>query len=81
MVTTISHKIEKPFTAKFIGAEEKVLLELTNTTGEVLKSVGILSIFLKDQGTPGGAPSRSHMKFDATKSVKPKEKAILSHKT
>ena len=77
----MSQKIEKPFTARFIGAEEKVLLELTNMTDEVLKSVEILSIFLKDQWTPGGGPSRSHMKFDVTKSVKPKEKAILSHKT
>ena len=77
----MSHKINKPFTARFIDAEEKVLLELTNTTDEVLKSVEILSIVLKDQGTPGGGPSRSHIKFDDTKSVKPKEKAVLSHRT
>lgn len=75
------HKIEKPFTARFIGARERVLLELTNTTGEVLRGVEILSIFLKDQGPPGGVPSRSRIKFDDTKSVKPKEKAILSHET
>ena len=74
------HKIEKPFTARFIGAPESVLLELTNTTGEVLRGVEILSFFLKDQGPPGGGPSRSRIKFDYTKSVKPKEKAILSHR-
>lgn len=73
--------IEKPFTARFIDAEEKVFLELTNTTEEVLKSVEILSVFLKDQGTPGGGPSRSHIKFDALKSVRPNEKAVLSHRT
>jgi hypothetical protein len=78
---TMSYKIEKPFTARFIDAEEKVLLELTNTTDEVLKGVEILAVFLKDQGTPGGGPSRSHIKFDALKSVKPKEKAVLSHRT
>ena len=77
----MSHKIEKPFTAKFLDDNEKVLLELTNTTDEVLKGVEILSIFLKDQGTPGGGPSRSHIKFETIKSVRPKERAILSHRT
>lgn len=77
----MSHEIEKPFTARFIDAEEKVLLELTNTTDQLLKGVEILAIFLKDQGTPGGGPSRSHIKFDAIKALKPKEKAVLSHRT
>src|SRR5918911_5555492 len=77
----MSHMREKPFTARFIDAEEKVLLELTNTTDEVLKGVEILAVFLKDQGTPGGGPSRSHIKFDPVKAVKPKEKAVLSHRT
>lgn len=77
----MSNRTEQPFTARFIGDEEKVLLELTNTTDEVLKGVEILAVFLKDQGTPGGGPSRSHIKFDAIKSVKPKEKAVLSHRT
>jgi len=77
----MSDRTEQPFTARFIGDKEKVLLELTNTTDEVLKSVEILSVFLKDQGTPGGGPSRSHIKFDPLKAVKPKEKAVLSHRT
>jgi hypothetical protein len=77
----MSQRIEKPFTVRFIGDEEKVLLELTNTTDEVLKGVEILAVFLKDQGTPGGGPSRSHIKFDALKSVKPNERAVLSHRT
>jgi hypothetical protein len=77
----MSHLIEKPFTARFIDAEEKVLLELTNTSDKVLNGVEILAVFLKDQGTPGGGPSRAHIKFDTLKSVQPKEKAILSHRT
>ncbi len=80
-VMTMSNQTEKPFAAEFIGGEGKVLLELTNTTDEVLKGVEILAVFLKDQGTPGGGPSRSHIKFDPLKSVKPKEKAVLSHRT
>lgn len=77
----MSHRSDKPFTARFIGDEENVILELTNTTDEVLKGVEILAVFLTDQGTPGGGPSRSHIKFDTLKSVKPKEKAVMSHRT
>ncbi len=77
----MSQRIDRPFTARFIDDDEKVLLELTNTTDEVLRGVEILAVFLKDQGTPGGGPSRSHIKFETIKSVKPKEKAVLSHRT
>ena len=77
----MSQKSEKPFTARFIDGGEKVLLELTNTTNEVLRGVEILAVFLKDQGTPGGGPSRSHIKFDPITSLRPKEKAVLSHRT
>lgn len=80
-VMTMSFKIEKPFTVKFLDGDKKVLLELTNTTDEVIKGVEILAVFLKDQGTPGGGPSRSHIKFDPIKSVKPQEKMVLSHRT
>src|SRR5947209_6373374 len=78
---TISNWIEKPFTVRFIDAEAKVLLELTNTSDESFKSVEILAVFLKDEETPGGGPSRAHIKFDAVKSVQPKERAVLSHRT
>lgn len=77
----MSHNIDKPFTARFVEDDDKLLLELTNTADEVLKGVEILAIFLKDQGTPGGGPSRSHIKFETIKSVRPKEKAVLSHRT
>ncbi len=76
----MSHGIEKPFTARFLDGDEKVLLELTNTTDEALKGVEVLAVFLKDQGTPGG-PSRAHIRFDPIKAVMPKERAVLSHRT
>ena len=78
---TMSNKIEKTFTAKFIDAEARVLLELTNTSDETCKGVEILAVFLKDEDTPGGGPARAHIKFDAVKSVQPKERAVLSHRT
>ena len=71
----------KPFTARFIDATALVLLELTNTGDETCKCVEILAVFLKDEETPGGGPARAHIKFDAVKSVLPKEKAVLSHRT
>ena len=77
----MSHMVEKPFTARFIYAGRRVCLELTNTTDRVLNVVEILAVFLKDQGTAGGGPSRAHIKFDALKSVKPKEKAVVPHRT
>lgn len=73
--------MEKPFTARFIDAGARVLLELTNTGDETCRCVEILAIFLKDEETPGGGPSRAHIKFDTIKSVLPREKAVLSHKT
>lgn len=74
-------RTEKPFTAGFIDAGERVLLELTNTGEETCRCVEILAIFLKDLVTPGGGPSRAHIRFDAVKSLRPKEKAVVSHKT
>ena len=72
---------EKPFVFRFIDATPKVLLELTNMTDKTLKSVEILTIFLKDEQTPGGGPSQSHIRFDAISAMRPKETAVLSHRT
>src|SRR5215203_842792 len=77
----MSHMIDKPFTARFIDAEDKVLLELTNTSDKTLNLVEILAVFLKDQGTPGGGPSRAHIKFETLKFVMPREKAVVPHRT
>jgi hypothetical protein len=73
--------MEKPFTARFIEAGAQVRLELTNTGDETCKVVEVLAVFLKDEDTPGGGPSRAHIKFDAVKSLLPKESAVLTHKT
>ena len=58
----------------------RMLMELTNTTASTLKSVEILTVFLKDeQGS--SAPSRAHIRFDPIRSVEPNEKAVVSHRT
>jgi len=74
-------KQPKPFVFRFIDAKPRVLLELTNATEQTLKSVEILTVFLKDRETPGGGPSQAHIRFDTIKSIRPSEKAVLSHRT
>jgi hypothetical protein len=51
-----------------------------NTTNETLRRVEILTVFLKDEETPGG-PSRINIKFEPLKTIQPAEKVLLSHKT
>jgi hypothetical protein len=71
----------KPFNFRFIDAPSTVLLELTNATEHTLKSIEILTVFLRDEESSGKGPSQAHIRFDAVESMKPREKAVLSHKT
>jgi hypothetical protein len=72
---------DKTFIFRFIDAPSRVLLELTNVTQHTLKFVEIMTVFLKDEATPGGGPSQAHIRFDQVDSMKPREKAVLSHRT
>jgi hypothetical protein len=78
---TTSNRTEECLTARFVETGAKLLLELMNTTNLQLKRVEILTVFLKDEETPGGGPSRAHIKFEEIKSIQPKEKVVLSHRT
>lgn len=73
--------MEEPFSIRFINTESKVLLELTNVSDQTFKCIEILTVFLKDEETPGGGPSRAHIKFEPIKHIQPKEKAVMSHRT
>ena len=79
-MTAYNH-IKKTFNFQFIDAPPKVVVELTNASEKTLKSIEILTIFLKDKGTPGGGLSQAHIRFDGIKSMQPGEKTILSHRT
>jgi hypothetical protein len=68
------------FLFAFKDVEADVLLELTNATSATLRSVEILTIFLKDEGTPGG-PSQAHIRFATVGSIRPNENVVISHKT
>jgi hypothetical protein len=71
----------KTFYFKFIDAPPTIVVELTNASEKTLKSIEILTIFLKDKETPGGGPSQAHIRFDGVKSMKPGETTVLSHRT
>jgi hypothetical protein len=72
---------QKPFGFSFVDAESKTWLELVNTTDVTLKAIEVLTIFLKDEATAGGGPSQAHIRFDGIKSMLPREKAVLTHRT
>jgi hypothetical protein len=72
---------EKPFTFRFVDTGPNVVLELTNATDRTLKCVEVLTVFLKDEVTPGGGPSQAHIRFDAIERILPTEKSVMSHRT
>lgn len=72
--------MKKTFNFKFIDGLSTVLVELTNSSEMTLKSIEILTIFLKDK-EPGAGPSQAHIRFDGVKSMKPGETTVLSHRT
>ena len=69
-----------PLIIRFIDTKPRMLMEITNTTTKILRSVEILTVFLKDEETSAGS-SRAHIRFDTIKSVQPNEKAVVSHRT
>lgn len=73
--------MKKTFNFRFINGPATVLVELTNSSEMTLKSIEILTIFLKDKETTGFGPSQAHIRFDGVKSMKPGEKTVLSHRT
>src|SRR5206468_3138641 len=79
-IMSTNSKTEKPLVFRFVDTEP-ILLELTNATEQTLKSIEILTIFLKDEETPGGGPSQAHIRFETIKSMLPKETVVLSHRT
>ena len=59
-----------------MDTKPRMLMEITNTTAKTLRSVEILTVFLKDE-----QGSRAHIRFDPIRTVQPNEKAVVSHRT
>jgi hypothetical protein len=79
--TTTDTNMKKTFDFRFIDEPSRVVVELTNASEKTLKSIEILTVFLKDEDTPGGGPSQAHIRFEGVKSMQPGEKTVLSHRT
>ena len=77
----MSNNLQKPFTFRLLETKPRVLLELKNETDDVLTSIEILTIFLKAEDVLDGAPSQSHIRFDAIKLMLPHQTAVMSHRT
>ena len=78
--TMTNNNSRAPLVIRFMDTKPRMLIEITNTTAKTLKSVEILTVFLKDEEGRAG-PSRAHIRFDIIKSVQPNEKAVVSHRT
>lgn len=67
-------------TVRFLDTKPRMLLELTNESCAALKSVEILTIFLKREESPTGEAD-AHIRFDAIKLMLPQQTAVISHRT
>ena len=76
-----SNNTDKPLTLRLFDSGTTVVLELTNRGDQTLRSVEILSIFLKDLETLGGGPSQAHIRFATIESIQPRGMAVLSPRT
>ena len=70
----------KTFQCTFVEADSTLSLQLKNATSETLRSVEILTVFLKDESTVGG-PSQAHIRFEPVTTVRPLENVVVSHTT
>ena len=78
---TFNNKTDNPFTCDFADDGSNVMLGLTNEGEQTLKCVEVLTVFLKDEDTPGGGPSQANIKFKDIESIRPKERVVLTHRT
>ena len=75
-----SNSSRAPLVIRFIDTHPRMQMEITNTAASPLKSVEILTVFLKDQ-QGFSTPSRAHIRFEPIRSVQPNEKVVVAHRT
>ena len=71
---------QQTITAKFLDTRPRVLLEITNETETSLRTIEILTVFLKDEET-ADTPCEAHIRFDTIKSMSPRQTVVISHST
>jgi hypothetical protein len=70
---------ERPFTFRFIDTKPRILLELKNTAETALRSIEVMTIFLKNDAQDGVA--QTQIRFDVIKNMRPGDAAVLAHRT
>ena len=70
----------RTFVHALINTDANATLQLTNDSSATLRSVEILTVFLKDQLLPG-SPSPAHIRFATVAVVRPHEMCVVPHKT
>ena len=80
-IAIMNNSITKTLTARFLDTKPKVLLELTNETETTLKSIEILTIFLRTQTSMSKGHYQAHIRFDPIKLMPPRQTAVMSHRT
>jgi hypothetical protein len=68
---------EKPFTFRFIDTKPRILLELKNTAEIALRSIEIMTIFLKNDEHVQDGGAQTQIRFDVIKSMRPGDAAVL----
>ena len=77
---TTNNTADKTFAFRFIETDLSVQLELTNISKQTVKSIDILTIFLKNENASGG-PSQVHIRFKTIESIQALQHFILPHTT
>jgi hypothetical protein len=75
------NRTERPFTFRLLELGSNLSIELMNESDQTLKCIEVLTVFLKDEETSGGGPSRAHIRFETLESITSRQRAILPHQT
>jgi hypothetical protein len=73
---------EESLAARLIDTKSRIFLELTNLTDHTLRSIEIVTVFLKDDETSTGRDAaKIHIRFDGVRTMPARQTAVLSHRT
>ncbi|HEY6806435.1 MAG TPA: hypothetical protein VI306_22840 [Pyrinomonadaceae bacterium] len=75
-----SNRSEPVFTIRFVEVDASRQLELANTTPDILRTVEILTVFLKREEAVGSSAQR-HIRFETIDSIRSQEKVVVKHRT
>ena len=72
---------EESLAARLIDTKSRIFLELTNLTDHTLRSIEIVTVFLKDETSTGRDAEKIQIRFDGVRTMPARQTAVLSHRT